>query len=86
MEMWAWLGAYLLGFALLQLYLYRYFIRGQSTTGNSAKGTPAHADGSQSATDHSGATDADFIECSQCGSPNEPDPVFTYCAECGGRL
>jgi len=31
MEAWVWLAAYLVGFALLQLALYRYFQNGEST-------------------------------------------------------
>jgi hypothetical protein len=31
MGTWVWLAAYLVGFALLQLFLYRYFRQGEST-------------------------------------------------------
>jgi hypothetical protein len=39
METWVWLGAYLVGFVLLQVYLYRYFIkRGRSESGTTTAG------------------------------------------------
>lgn len=87
METWAWLIAYVLGFALLQLYLYRYFIKGQSTTESSAGTTPNFDGGT--AVDHgtaTGATGDDLVACSQCGGHNENDAAFTYCKHCGGRL
>jgi hypothetical protein len=41
MQIWVWLGAYLAGFVLLQLYLYRQFISGSesSTTAGVSKRT-----------------------------------------------
>lgn len=89
MEVWAWLGAYLVGFALLQFYLYRHFISGRSTGGESAsdRTTPQQ----QAARDTSAAAGPDapegeYVNCSECNTPNEFDPAFTFCKECGARL
>lgn len=87
METWAWLIAYVLGFALLQLYLYRYFIKGQSAAESSAETTPNFEGGG--AVERRGGADAsgdDLVACSQCGGYNESEPAFTYCKHCGERL
>lgn len=88
MEMWAYLGAYLVGFALLQLYLYRHFIGGQSTGGDSAteRTTPQQVAGEGACVDGPDNGDDEVLTCSECGTPNEFDPVFTFCKECGARL
>ena len=87
METWAWLIAYVLGCALLQLYLYRYFIKGRSTTESSAEATPSFEGGaSVDPETGTGATDDELVACSQCGGRNESDAAFTYCKHCGERL
>jgi hypothetical protein len=86
MELWAWLVAYLLGFALLQVYLYRYFI-GQSTGDSSTEQTtPAYSEGGTSPVDRPESEDGDLVACGDCGTYNERDAAFTYCKECGSRL
>ncbi|MXR51067.1 hypothetical protein GRX03_05530 [Halovenus sp. WSH3] len=89
METWAWLIAYLLGFALLQLYLYRYFIGGESTANSSAENATPGFDGSAgpvSPDDIDSDPDGEYVNCAQCGGHNEADAVFTYCRHCGARL
>ena len=88
MEAWAWLAAYLIGFALLQLVLYRYFQRGESTHDAEARepgykrleGAAAGADVDDDA-DHE-----DAVVCQQCGAFNERDGMFSYCRECAEPL
>ncbi|WP_336326100.1 DUF7577 domain-containing protein [Halovenus sp. HT40] len=91
METWAWLIAYLLGFALLQLYLYRYFIGGESTANSSTdKATPRFEGGSgpvdTADNEPQSEPDGEFVTCTQCGGHNESSSVFTYCKHCGARL
>jgi hypothetical protein len=91
METWAWLIAYLLGFALLQFYLYRYFIGGESTANSSTdKTTPRFEGGSgpveTADNEPRAAPDDEFVTCSQCGTRNGSSSVFTYCKHCGARL
>lgn len=88
MEMWAWIGAYLVGFAILQLYLYRYFFNGRSTGGDSAheNATPQPTDGARSAVDASESSEVAVLTCGDCGTPNEFDPAYTFCKSCGSRL
>jgi hypothetical protein len=89
MEMWAWLAAYVLGFAVLQVYLYMYFTRGQSTQGEvSTEGTTRGiSEGTAtSVTTPEGMSDTDLVNCENCGAYNENDPMFTYCKRCGDRL
>jgi len=99
MEAWAWLAAYLVGFALLQLALYRYFQRGESTE---AEREPGYKRLEQSAgrsdigiedrdgdADHAAETtavDDDAVVCQQCGAVNEREGMFSYCRECAGAL
>lgn len=86
MEIWAWLGAYLVGFALLQLYLYRYFI-GSTTGDRSAEGTtPPGGEATPHAVDREERTSANTCTCNECGTPNENDQAFTFCRNCGSRL
>ncbi|MEF8814162.1 MAG: hypothetical protein V5A55_10135 [Halovenus sp.] len=89
MELWAWLVAYLVGFALLQFYLYRYFVRDDSRTNgtaleSSAEGSASPRDRVTTDTDRSRADDR--VHCSACGAPNRNEPVYTYCRECGKAL
>ncbi|MEF8784423.1 MAG: hypothetical protein V5A45_00710 [Haloarculaceae archaeon] len=88
MEAWAWLAAYLIGFALLQLVLYRYFQRGESThDGESREPGYKRLEGSAAATDidaDRGPDDA--VVCQQCGALNDRDGMFSYCRECAEPL
>ena len=89
METWAWLVAYVIGFALLQVYLYLYFIKGRSTGAESSPGTaspsaPERSSGAVEAPE--GIADTDAASCSNCGAYNENDPMFTFCKHCGERL
>jgi hypothetical protein len=88
MEMWALLIAYLLGFALLQLYLYRYFIGGESTTNSSTESTTPQVEGGAGTVETGERPDDEgaYVTCGQCGAHNEGSSVFTYCKQCGARL
>jgi DNA-directed RNA polymerase subunit RPC12/RpoP len=84
METWVWLAAYLVGFALLQLYLYRYFMR-QSRTG--AERTTPSSEGRSNAIDPpDDVSSDDLVSCEHCGSYNENHQMFYFCRECGNRL
>lgn len=89
MELWAWLGAYLLGFALLQVYLYLYFMKGRSQPADSGERTAASVpDGTQSAhvEPSEDVADTDVRSCNSCGTYNRNDPMFVFCKNCGMRL
>jgi hypothetical protein len=90
MEAWAWLAAYLIGFALLQLVLYRYFQRGESTHDADTR-EPGYKrlEGSAASTDIDTEADSDredAVVCQQCGAFNERDGMFSYCRECAEPL
>jgi hypothetical protein len=100
MDAWVWLAAYLVGFALLQLALYRYFQRGESTESESrepgykrlersaGRSNVGVEDGD--AARESGGTPVDSrrdaVVCQQCGALNERDSMFSYCRECASPL
>jgi hypothetical protein len=92
MEAWAWLIAYLVGFALLQLFLYRYLQRGESThDGGSERESrePGYkrlerSAMSETAVERSG--DADGVYCRHCGARNERDGMYSYCRNCAEAL
>jgi len=87
MEVWAWLGAYLVGFAILQLFLYRYFISGSTASEPSTEHTtPNPSDAGPGAAERPQRADEDVVLCEQCGTPNEHDPAYTFCKTCGNRL
>ena len=84
MEVWAWLLAYVLGFGLLQLFLYRYFSREQGTFDGA---TPGGTDGARRpATDHGDSEGEGAVRCQHCGAPNQNDAQYTYCRQCASPL
>jgi NADH pyrophosphatase NudC (nudix superfamily) len=90
MEMWAWLVAYVLGFVVLQVYLYRYFVSrestAESTTPDSAAERGANAvERSTRRTEHSNDGE-EGLRCEQCGAYNENDQMYLFCGECGTKL
>lgn len=78
MNPWAWIAAYVVGFALLQLLLVRYLGR---DTGGGAASTPASEAGAGSH-QSSGGGAADAITCPACGAVNESDQGYSFCREC----
>ena len=85
MVVWAWLLAYLAGFALLQLYLYRYFVK--STTSDSPEQpTPAGESGVRTVETVESVSSEDLVSCEGCGAYNESHSMFLFCRECGDRL
>ncbi|WP_302082746.1 DUF7577 domain-containing protein [Salinibaculum rarum] len=87
MEAWAWLAAYLIGFALLQLVLYRYFQRGESTHDAESR-DPGYKrlEGSAAADIDASTERDDAVVCQQCGALNDRDGMFSYCRECAEPL
>lgn len=85
METWAWLLAYLLGFALLQLYLYRYFMK-STTTKSPERTTPVPEGGARTVEAAENVPSEDLVACTNCGAYNESHAMFRYCRECGERL
>jgi hypothetical protein len=90
MEAWAWLAAYLIGFALLQLVLYRYFQRGESThdaTHDGEAREPGYKRLEGAATSSNVDTgDDETVVCQECGTVNARDGMFSYCHECAQPL
>ncbi|MHB9287690.1 hypothetical protein ACKVMT_11720 [Halobacteriales archaeon Cl-PHB] len=89
MEPWAWLAAYLVGFAFLQLLLYRYFR--EETSGQGQAGPERSASGGRDPvrprTDGGAASQSDdAVHCAHCGARNERDPAYTFCRECANPL
>ena len=83
MEAWAWLLAYLVGFALLQLYLYRYFMKSTTTA---PEPTPVAEGGTRAVDVPENVPTEALVSCPECGAYNENHPMFTFCRECGDRL
>jgi len=80
MEAWAWLIAYLIGFALLQLVLYRYFQRGESTHDGDREPGYRRLEQRGAGGDVGREDDADGVYCQQCGAQN--DRTYSYCRNC----
>jgi hypothetical protein len=84
METWAWLVAYVLGFGLLQLLLYRYFQR-EDPSPDVTPGRVEHAP--QPAIDGPNTADSDgVVQCPHCGTPNQEAATYAYCRECAHPL
>lgn len=87
MSVWGWLVAYVVGFALLQLLLYRYFsddhtaydaspdARERSTEGHPAAGQDPLAP-------RPPTEPGDTLVCRHCGAPNERESSYTFCRRC----
>ncbi len=91
MEPWAWLAAYLVGFAFLQLLLYRYFreeTSGQERTGAGPEGSAPRATEPARPRPDGGSksrSESD-VYCKHCGARNDRDPAYTFCRECANPL
>jgi len=77
-----WLIAYVVGFGLLQLLLYRYFQRDDP----SPETTPSPVDHSVPASIDPPDSAATGRHCRECGTYNEHDSMFVYCRACTSRL
>lgn len=85
MEVWTWIVAYVVGFSLLQLLVYRYFRDGDASVEGPSAGSgdryPAAADGLDRAASREEPT-GDGVRCRHCGAVNEGEASFRYCREC----
>jgi len=84
MDPWVWLAAYLVGFALLQVLLYRRFRR---DVPQSETTTPSGGDsGVARAAAGSDGTDDATVACQHCGTSNAADATYRFCRECGEQI
>lgn len=92
MEPWGWILVYLVGFALFQLVLFRYFSDGPAFDGVSLESgetagpqtvEPGHPLG-----ESGGGTEpaAEGVRCPHCGTDNADEQPFTYCQNCLAQL
>ena len=81
MQPWVWLTAYVLGFGLLQVLLYRHF-SGQTASPEPTERRAARADGGRRLTSEAG----DTVACGHCGAVNESHRMIRYCGACAGSL
>lgn len=92
MEPWGWILAYLLGFTLFQLVLFRYFSDGNAFGGVSLESGetagPQTLDRGSTARDPSSRSESatDGVRCPQCGTDNDDEQPFTYCRNCLAQL
>lgn len=80
MAVWVWLVAYLVGFALLQIILYRYFQEDSARE----QTAPVTADRSRVSRETPPDDAGDGLRCKQCGAYN--DAGYSYCRQCTGQL
>ncbi|MDS0260011.1 hypothetical protein NDI56_11460 [Haloarcula sp. S1CR25-12] len=81
MQPWVWLTAYVLGFGLLQVVLYRHFSR-QSPSPETTEGRVTRADGGRTVAAEAAAT----VTCQHCGTENESHRMIRYCSACAESL
>jgi hypothetical protein len=101
MEAWAWLAVYLVGFALLQLVLYRYFRKRRSgdqpagpdgrhgaraDAGRDSQYNPASERADPGGDGRRSGDGADGVHCGHCGALNEDGSTYTYCRQCARPL
>ncbi|MFB6165117.1 MAG: hypothetical protein ABEJ31_08150 [Haloarculaceae archaeon] len=90
MEVWTWIVAYVVGFSLLQLLVYRYFRDSDASVegpphGPGERYSPA-VDGLERDAPRGREATGDGRYCPHCGATNEPDASFRYCRECASPL
>lgn len=81
MNPWAWIAAYVAGFALLQLLIYRYL--GRKTGGTASPAAHEAVGGSSVGPDRGGA---DTVTCEDCGAVNACESGYRFCRECTAKL
>jgi len=81
MQPWVWLTAYVLGFGLLQVALYRHFSSGTPSP-EPTEGRLARADGGRRLSSEA----AETIACQHCGAVNESHRMIRYCGSCAESL
>jgi len=81
MAVWVWLVAYLVGFALLQILLYRYFREDSPRERTAPSASERSRVPLEAPPDDA---DGDGIRCRQCGAYN--DAGYSYCRQCTGQL
>jgi hypothetical protein len=80
MALWVWLVAYLVGFALLQVLLYRYFQEDSARE----RTAPSSSERSRAAPETRSDDAGSGLHCKQCGAYN--DAGYSYCRQCAGQL
>ncbi len=88
MEVWGWLVAYVVGFGLVQLLLYRYFQRDDPSPDATPGSTDQSGHRAVERSPHPPEDDEgiDGVQCPHCGAVNERDEMFTYCGACARSL
>ena len=87
MAVWAWILAYVVGFSLLQLLVYRYVrdsdpsVEGPSV-GDQYLTTADRPERGGGQGEHDDAS----VYCQHCGARNELGAPFRYCRECTAPL
>ncbi|WP_324664777.1 DUF7577 domain-containing protein [Haloarcula sediminis] len=81
MQPWVWLTAYVLGFGLLQVLLYRHF-SGRPASPQPPEERVTRADGGRQV----GAEMTDTVVCGHCGAVNESHSMIRYCGACAESL
>jgi len=77
MEAWVWLIAYVAGFGLLQVVLYRRFKQRTATATEGSNERPPAGGRRLAPTEETEA-----VPCQHCGTVNEVHPAVRYCRTC----
>jgi|AntRauTorcE11898_2_1112593.scaffolds.fasta_scaffold09794_3 hypothetical protein len=77
-----WLVAYVVGFGLVQLLLYRYFRRDDPAP----DATPRRREAPTPVAVGESDDETSGVHCGECGTYNEHDSMFVYCRSCANRL
>ena len=88
MEVWTWIVAYIVGFSLLQLLVYRYFRDSEPSVEQPSPGAgERYAAGDRLKRDQTGGTATeDGLYCQHCGAFNEQAATYRYCKQCVSPL
>jgi hypothetical protein len=86
MEVWTWIVAYIVGFSLLQLLVYRY-VRDREASGTAPRGAETYSAPLDQTERAPGARSEgdEGTHCPQCGAFNEGNS-YQYCRACVSPL
>jgi hypothetical protein len=83
MEVWTWIVAYIVGFSLLQLLVYRYFRDSEPSIEHPSPEAGEYAAGDRLERDDGRPrSDEDGAYCQHCGAFNEQVTTYRYCKQC----
>lgn len=89
MEVWTWILAYIVGFSLLQLLVYRYFRNQEASVEQASPRSVERYAAPVEQLEHEPLArpdGGDGVHCQRCGAYNQHESTYRYCRKCVSPL